>query len=98
MSKFEVGKFYDVQVSAWSQKKIPALCIRTTKCTVTFQYLCKRSDGSIVKELCCRRKRKYEDVECAYVPERWSLITNTYSNELVDRPKMWDEVKEAHNG
>lgn len=94
MIKFEVGKFYAVQAGGWSKKKIPALCIATTKCTVTFQYLCKRSDGIIVKESCRRRKRIDDELECAYDTEKWSLITNTYSNELVDKPKMWDKVKE----
>lgn len=98
MKKFEVGKFYEVQVSGWSRNKIPSLCIRTTKCTVTFQYLRKETDGRIVKYLCSRRKRAVADYEYAYVPDTWSMIANTHSTELVDKPKMWDRVKEVCNG
>jgi hypothetical protein len=95
MTKFEVGKFYAVQVGAWSRKKIPSLCTRTTKCTVTFQYLCKRLDGRIVKESCRRRKRIVDGVERTYDTEKWSLIVDTFSNELADKPKRWDEVTEV---
>jgi hypothetical protein len=98
MTKFEVGKFYAVQVSGWSHKKIPALCVRTTKCTVTFQYLCKKVDGRIVKDLHRMRKRIAGKLECAYIPERWSLIANTNATELADKPKKWDEVTEVCNG
>ena len=97
MTKFEVGKFYSVQVCAWSRKKIPALCTRTTKCTVTFQYLCKRLDGRIVKEVCRRRKRMYGGLEHTFDTEKWSLIVDTNSTELTDKPKIWDEVKEVCN-
>ena len=79
MTKFEVGKFYFVQVCAWSRKKIPALCTRTTKCTVTFQYLCKKDDGRIVKELCRRRKRIVGEFESTYDTDRFSLIVATDS-------------------
>jgi hypothetical protein len=44
------------------------------------------------------RKRIAGELECAYIPERFSLITDTYSTELADKPKMWDEVKEVYNG
>jgi hypothetical protein len=98
MTKFEVGKFYAVQVSGWSRKKIPALCTRVTKCTVTFQYLLKKADGRIVKDLHQMRKRIAGKLECAYVSDKWSLIENTYSDSLRGKPKMWDEVREAHNG
>jgi hypothetical protein len=98
MNKFEVGKFYAVQVSGWSRKKIPALCIRVTKCTITFQYLCNRLDGGIVKESCRRRKRIIDGVERTYDTEKWSLIVDTSSNELADKPKKWDEVTEVCNG
>lgn len=97
MNKFEVGKFYAVQVSGWSRKKVPALCIRATKCTVTFQYLYKGLDGRIVKELCRRRKRIVGGSECAYDTEKWSLIRDTSSVELVDKPKMWEEVTNDKN-
>lgn len=93
MTKFEVGKFYAVQVSGWSRKKIPALCIATTKCTVTFQFLLELDDR-IVKGSCRRRKRIDGELECAYSPEIWSLIMNTYSNELAHKPPKWDAVKE----
>jgi hypothetical protein len=96
MTKFEVGKFYAVQVGAWSRNKIPSLCIRTTKCTVTFQHLRKETDGRIVKYLCKRRKKAVADYECAYVPDTWSMIANTNATELANKPKMWDEVKEVY--
>ena len=95
MNKFEVGKFYAVQVSNWSKKKISALCIRTTKCTVTFQYLIRYSDDRIEKVLCRRRKKIDGELECAYDHGEWSMITSTYSTEVRDKPKIWDEVKEV---
>lgn len=95
MNKFEVGKFYAVQVSGWAKRKIPALCIRATKCTVTFQYLSRYPDDSIVKRSCRMRKRIAGELECAYDPEIWSMITSTYSTEVRDKPKIWDEVKEV---
>ena len=98
MTKFEVGKFYFVQASSWLRKKIPALCTRTTKCTVAFQYLCKKADVRIVKESCSMRKRIAGKIEIAYIPEKWSLIVDTHSTELADKPNRWDEIKEVCNG
>lgn len=95
MTKFEVGKFYTVQVSSRSQKKIPALCTRITKCVVTFQYLCKRGDGRIVKKLCHRRKRVIGESECAYDTEKWSLIVDTYSTDFADKPNRWGGISEV---
>lgn len=99
MIKFEVGKFYKVQISGFNKRKIPALCTRVTKCTVTFQYLSRFGNDDIRKSVVSRRKRECAEYgnelgkEMAYSPETWSMIVSTMADELCDKPKMWEDVK-----
>lgn len=92
MIKFEVGKFYKVQTSAFSRKKIPALCTRVTKCTVVFQYIYSNY-GELFKCTIRRRKRAEQGKEIAYVSEIWSTIANTTADELCYKPQIWEDVQ-----
>lgn len=95
MIKFEIGKFYKVQINGFCRKKIPAICIRVTKCTVSFQYLSRSDYEGIHKSTVQMRKRVRADwgKEIAYDPGIWSMISDTAADELCDKPKMWEDVK-----
>lgn len=93
MNKFEKGKFYYVQISGVLGLKIPALCTRVTKCTVTFQYICKTETGFEKRVVQRRKGVMLNGLEFAFCPGIWSGIYSTYAWELGNKPKMWEDVK-----
>lgn len=93
MIRFEVGKFYAVNMTSFSSKKVSSMCVRTTKCTVSFQCLYKSGDKL---RYLVKKRRKYETNdgrECAYCPEKWSGISSTFSDELREKPKGWEKAE-----
>lgn len=92
---FEVGKFYAIQPFARYtdvHKKVSAKCVRTTKCTVVFEYIYER-DGNMRKETVRFRKMVVAGKERTYDPDTWSMILPTCADELRQKPSIWDEVK-----
>lgn len=90
MSKFEVGKFYSIQVApnCGIAKTIPACCVRITKTTVSFEYMVNR-DGILTKDTVRRSKKLFGNHEVAYEPDVWSRVRPTYADETREKPKQW---------
>ena len=93
---FEVGKFYKLQVSSFSSKLIPALCIRVLKRKIDFLFLSKDSSGKITKgkaSRCLQKATEYNHAR-AYVADLWSCIAPTLADMETEKPKLWDSVEE----
>lgn len=94
MDKFEVGKFYLIQVSSWDRKKYPAKCVRITKTSATFEYLLKIGDKVGISKVRMKRGKRWDDgVESVTGYGLWDMIAFTYADEVCDKPKRWDEVE-----
>ena len=93
---FEVGKFYEVQVTPFSSKKIPALCTRVLKRKVEFQYLMRNRDGTLSKAKVsrCMQVASKDNPASAYSPDVWSGISSTTADMEANKPSAWDSVSE----
>lgn len=91
-SEFEIGKFYNIQPSCWSSRRVPACVKRLTKRKIVFEYLFK-SDGKILKTTVDRRLVRCTPHQCAEPYDVWSTIRCTYSDDTCDKPSVWDDVE-----
>ena len=93
LKQFEVGCFYLVHVSIWTDKRIPALCVKKGKYRIHFEYLSREMDGSLRKFVCWRSLgHTARGDEIASSNERFSTFMSVYPDDLADKPKMWDEI------
>lgn len=92
-ARFEIGKFYSVQISHESVRKISALCVRITKRTVTFQYMTVGGDGIVTKKTIRRSKAEGIRAEYAYDTDTRYCITSTFADDEKRKPTEWDNVK-----
>ena len=98
---FEVGRFYLVHVSIWTNKKIPALCVKKSRCRIHFEYLSREMDGSLCKFVCWRslgHTARGNGDEIAYSNERFSTIMSVRPDDIADKPKMWDGIPSNFKG
>lgn len=96
---FEVGRFYLVHVSIWTNKKIPALCVKKSRCRIHFEYLSREMDGSLCKFVCWRSLgHTGSGDEIAHSNERFSTIMSVCPDDVADKPKMWDGIPSDFNG
>lgn len=94
IDKFEVGKFYLIQVCSWDRKKYPAKCVRITKISVTFEYLFKTGNNVRISYVRMKRGKRWDDgVESVTGYGLWNTIAFTYADEVCDKPQRWDEVE-----
>ena len=97
--RFEVGHFYLVHVSIWTNKKIPALCVKKSRFRIYFEYLLREMDGSLCKFVCWRSLgHTATGDEIAYSNERFSTIRSVYPDDVADKPKMWDSIPSDFKG
>ena len=94
---FEVGKFYEVQVTPFSSKKIPALCTRVLKRKVEFQYLMRNRDGTLSKAKVsrCLQVASKDNPASAYSPEeimKFQTLSDDEVRGIREARKLIDNI------